>query len=503
MEQKQLINYMSSRGFVWGPSPELYGGVAGFYEYGPNGKLLKNNIEAKIRKTFSFSDFWEVECPIVSPESVWVASGHAGNFSDPLIVTKNSKSNFRVDKLIEENFPDVNAGNMSDDELIDFIKKNKIVAPNGEELILEIKRHILMMKTTLGVSQLAYNRPETATSTYLPFLNYLEHFRNKLPFGVFQIGKAFRNEISPRQHLLRMREFTQAEGQLFIEANNKINFDKFNSISKNKLPFWSADDQINKKAVSLLTINSVLKNNNIKSQAYAWALYVAYDLFLSFGFDSDKIRLRQHLDNEKAFYANDAWDIEIFTNTHGWIEVCGIHDRGNYDLNQHSKHSGRKLEAVCDDGKKIVPHIIEIAFGIDRPIYCLLDNYLTFNNKNEGKNILKIPYDIAPIKIAILPLMNKDSIINLSKEIYSQLKNDYICYYDKGGSIGKRYLRQDEIGTPFCITIDFDSVEKNSITIRDRDSESQIKIPIGKMSEILDFLINKKKSFKDYGEYLI
>lgn len=508
---KEVTAFMYDRGFVYGPSPEIYGGLAGFYDYGPLGKLVKNNIESMIRKVFQRHGFFEVECPTVVPKEVWEASGHLGNFTDPLI--EDTAGNvFRADNLIEEYFleHDIDAADegvmldsASNEELLALIKKYAIVSPaTGQGFVFEIKEHNLMMKTTVGSDKEAYNRPETATTTYLPFPRYLNFFRDKLPFGVFQIGKAYRNEISPRQFLLRMREFTQAEAQLFLFEEQKHLFERFVEVADKRLPLWSAKDQADplKNILSNLdsqpTLKEVVSKGLLKNKAYAWTLALAYDVFVSFGLPKEAIRLRQHHPDELAFYAEDAWDLEVNLPSFGWTEMCGIHDRKEYDLSVHAKHSNTKMEAAKQDGKKEIPHVLEIAFGTDRPTFALLDLFYQTKEKDEGKTTLQVPYHMAPIPVCVFPLVNK--LHEKAYELYKELQDDFIVQYDKSGSVGKRYLRADSQGTPFCVTYDFDTLEKdNCVTVRDRDSGEQKRVPITAVAGTLKRLLAKEILFEE------
>lgn len=495
--RQELIAFMQEKGFVWGPSPEIYGGMAGFYTYAPLGKLLKNKVEKVIRKVFIKNDFWEVECPTVMQKEVWEASGHLGGFSDPVITTK-SGATYRADTLIEEQFPNQQVPK-TDDELLQCIKDRQMKAPNGEEFIMEIKRHNLMMKTTIGLDTEAYNRPETATTTYLPFIRYVDFFRKKLPFGIFQIGKAYRNEISPRQYMLRMREFTQAEAQLFIFKEDKKKFEQFELVKKEVLPMWSARTQEeNSMVLENISLDEAMKKKYLKNKAYAHSVFLAYKLFLEMGIPSERIRLRQHLNDEKAFYADDAWDVEINLNTFGWTEVCGIHDRTDYDLKQHSKASGKELMAQKNEGGKEMPHVIEIAFGVDRPLFALLDNFYEKREKGEGKNIFKVPYHMAPIDVAVFPLVKKGGLQEKAHEVYEELSQDFLAVFDISGSIGRRYQRVAEQGVPYAITIDFDTLEKGICTVRDRDTEEQITVKLDDLKNILKDLLKGRKMFTDF-----
>ncbi|MBR9702395.1 glycine--tRNA ligase, partial [Candidatus Woesearchaeota archaeon] len=335
--------------------------LSGFYTYAPLGKLLKNNVEETIRKVFQRNDFWEVEVPIVTPAKVWEASGHLGNFTDPLIKDVEGGI-YRADHLIEEHYNNkgedpatILAKNPGSEGMLKIIKENNITA-NGKELIQKIENHNLMMQTTVGLEAEAYNRPETATTTYLPFTRYFDFFRKKLPFGVFQIGKAFRNEISPRQFTLRMREFTQAEAQLFIYKDQKNDFALYNKYKNTKLPFWPWDLQEKDSPAMYMTLEEA-RTKFLKNDAYAYTLALTYELFTAVGIPPTSMRLRQHGPKEKAFYAEDAWDIEVKLKSFGWMEMCGVHDRTDYDLKQHAKHSKKELGVSDETHKKEVPHV--------------------------------------------------------------------------------------------------------------------------------------------------
>ncbi len=474
--EKEFLSFIQEAGLIWGPSPEIYNGLAGFYTYGPLGKLLKNKLENLLRQIFNSNGFREIESPTILPDIVWQASGHLNTFSDKIIKCKKCSSSFRADKLIEEKL-NIQADLFSDEKLLDALKKIK--CPNcNSQLENKIEKQSLMVKTEIAGQQTSL-RPETATATYLPFPRYYNYFRKKLPFGVFQIGKAYRNEISPRQHVLRMREFTQAEAQLFIAPDEKNSWPKYNEIKHNALPLLSYKAQSLKE----IKLEDAIKSKIIKSHAYAWCIWLAYSQFLNFNIPKEKIRLRQHAPNEKAFYAEDAWDIEIKLNNYGWTEVCGVHDRSDYDLKQHEKFSKIKLEAQKENGKKFTPHVLEIAFGIDRPLYALIDLFYEKKSEQEGKTIFKIPYHLAPISLAVFPLIKKPELINLAKKIKEDLEKEFVLEYDESGSIGRRYLRAAMFGIPYAITIDFDSIKNNDVTIRDRDTEKQIRVKIKNLKE--------------------
>jgi len=482
--QIELAKYLAEKDFVYGPEPELYDPIAGFYSYGLLGKAMKNNVEQAIRDVFTRNGFFEVEMPIITPEIVWKASGHLDGFNDPVVICSKCKNSFRADKIIEEKIG-IAADSFSDKELIDTIKNKDVTCPSCKgRFDLKIHRHSLMMKTTVGTDTVAYSRPETATTTYLPFKRYAQFFRGKLPFTVFQIGKAFRNEISPRQHLLRQREFTQAEAQIFISKEQKQKFDPFKEIENEKLPLWTEKLQKAKKKADLVSLKDALAKKYLKNQAYAWSINLAYKLFLSVGIPKERIRLRQHNNDEKAFYADDAWDLEVELNSFGWTECCGIHDRTTYDLTQHAKFSKQDLSIRLESGEKIVPDVIEIAFGIDRPFFALLD--IAFFRRDDAKRtVLSLPAKIAPMQIGLFPLVKKDGLYEKSLEVKKEIEKEFRVYFDASGSIGKRYSRLDAVGVPFCVTVDHASLKDESVTIRERDSLKQVRIKVSELTQKL------------------
>src|SRR3990167_457092 len=290
---KEFTSFIQDKGLIWGPDPEIYGGLAGFYTYGPIGKLLKNKVENSVRRIFQSNGLWELEGPTIMPDIVWKASGHLDTFNDPIIYTKDKKESYRADKLLEEN--DVKIDKFDDIYLLELIKKHKIKAPNGKELDLNIERQSLMLKTKVAGTD-ASLRPETATVTYLPFPRFFNFFRRQLPIGVFQIGKAYRNEISPRQSVIRATEFTQAEGQILLDPKEKNNWQEFENIKKAEVNAIPAITQAETK----ISFDELVKKKHIKTKAYAWCLWLAHKQFVSAGIPEKNIRVRQHLDEEKA-----------------------------------------------------------------------------------------------------------------------------------------------------------------------------------------------------------
>ncbi len=493
---EQLTSHVVQNGFIWGPEPEIYGGLAGFYTYGPMGKLLKNKVEDVMRDVFREHHFYEVEAPIIMPEKVWDASGHLETFVDPMVLCSDCSGSFRADKLIEETTEIEAADGFGDEKLLALLDEHDITCPScGGEFLDEVNDYNLMMETEVA-GDTAYNRPETATTTYLPFNRYWRFFRKKLPMKVFQIGKAFRNEISPRQHVLRGREFTQAEGQIFVDPGKKNDWDKYDRIKDRELPFWTAEMQESDDTWGRMTVEDARDRDLLSSDVYSWCIAVAYELFTSVGIPEDRIRLREHTDDEKAHYAKDAWDVEIRLDSFGWTEVCGVHDRGDYDLKQHAERSSESMIVRNEDNEKITPHILEIAFGTDRPVFALLD---IFFDAEDGE--LHIPKHVAPLDAAVFPLVNKEGLPEIAEEIYRQLhEQKFDVEYDDSGSIGKRYARNDAKGTAICITVDFDTKDDDTVTMRDRNSEDQVRIKIEDLGDALERWLYTDVVFEDIGE---
>ncbi|MHA2392371.1 MAG: glycine--tRNA ligase [Promethearchaeota archaeon] len=478
---------LKRRGFIWGPSPEIYGGLAGFYSYGPAGMELKNNILNSFRRELRYFGFGEVECPTIMPEIVWTASGHLERFIDPIVKCKSCNTLYRADKFLQENLPDLMIDGLSFQQMEELIKKHDLSCPKCGTSFQNIEEYNLMLKTSVGNNVTAYLRPETATTTYLLFNRLDQDARRQYPLKIYQFGKAYRNEISPRQGVLRMRAFDQFELQIFISKEQEMDFMDYEEIKLNQLPLldWNLQEKGTDKSNSI-SLEEAIKNKILKKPAYAYCLFVSYHLTKILGIPEDVIRFRQHSINERAHYADDAWDLEIKTKQFGWVEICGIHDRTDYDLKRHAEYSKQNFEVSMGGDPKIkeVPQVLEIAFGIDRIIYTLLET--TFNVE-EGRIILKLKPELAPNNVAVFPLVrNKENIKALALKVHrGLLENRINSFFDAAGSIGKRYRRQDELGTKWCITIDYESLDDNTVTIRNRDSMDQYRTEISNLSHII------------------
>ena len=452
LTMEKLVALCKSRGFVY-PGSEIYGGLANAWDYGPLGVELKNNVKKAWMKKFVQESKYNVglDAAILMNPKTWVASGHVGGFSDPLIDCKNCKTRHRADKLIEdwahENNKDMVADGMTDEEMINFIKDNNIVCPKcGEQNFTPIRKFNLMYKTYQGVTEDSsseiYLRPETAQGIFVNFKNVLRTTRRKLPMGIGQVGKSFRNEITPGNFIFRIREFEQMELEFFCKPGTDMEW----------FEYWRA----------------FCKN---------W--------LLSLGMKEEKIRLRDHSPEELCFYSKGTTDIE-FAFPFGWGELWGIADRTDYDLKQHAQYSGEDFTYLDQEtGEKFVPYCVEPSLGCDRVTLAFLCNAYEEQEIAEGdvRTVLHLHPALAPYKVAVLPLSKKLS--EKAEEVYAKLSKNFMCDYDEAGSIGKRYRREDEIGTPYCVTIDFDTLEDECVTIRDRDTMEQVRVKIDELESYI------------------
>ena len=448
----KIVSLCKNRGYVY-PGSEIYGGLANTWDYGPLGVELKNNIKKAWMKKFVQESKYNVglDAAILMNPEVWVASGHVGGFSDPLIDCKECKTRHRADKLIEEwaheQGNDIIADGMSDEQMINFIKEHHIACPNcGKENFTDIRKFNLMFKTFQGVTEDSkseiYLRPETAQGIFVNFKNVLRTTRRKLPMGIGQIGKAFRNEITPGNFTFRTREFEQMELEFFCKPGTDLEWFKY----------W-------------------------KDYCENW--------LLSLGMKKENIRLRDHSKEELVFYSKATTDIE-YAFPFGWGELWGVADRTDYDLKKHEEHSKEDMSYLdAETNEKYIPYCIEPSLGCDRVALAFLCNAYDEEEIAEGdvRTVLHLHPALAPYKVAVLPLSKKLS--EQAEEVYNKLSKKFMCDYDEAGSIGKRYRREDEIGTPYCVTIDFDTLEDNCVTIRDRDTMEQVRVKIDELENWL------------------
>ena len=450
---EKIVAVAKSRGFVF-PGSEIYGGLANTWDYGPLGVELKNNVKKAWWQKFVQESPYNVgvDCAILMNTQTWVASGHIGGFSDPLMDCKECHERFRADQLIE-NFAkekgielESSVDGWSNEEMQNWINDHNVPCPScGAHNFTDIRQFNLMFKTFQGVAEDAKNtvylRPETAQGIFVNFKNVQRTSRKKVPFGIGQIGKSFRNEITPGNFTFRTREFEQMELEFFCKPGTDLEW----------FGYWRG---------------------------------FCRDWLLSLGIPEDHIRLRDHDPAELAFYSKGTTDIE-YTFPFGWGELWGIADRTDYDLGRHAEVSGQDLTYFDDEtNEKYLPYVIEPSLGADRVVLAFLceaydEENIGTEEKPDIRTVMHFHPALAPIKIAVLPLSKKLS--EPASEIYQQLAKKYACDFDDRGNIGKRYRREDEIGTPFCVTYDFDSEEDHMVTVRDRDTMDQVRIPIAEL----------------------
>ncbi len=461
------------------PSFEVYGGVSGFYDYGPIGSRIKKNIEQLIRDYYLIDEeCFEVECPILSPEAVWIASGHVQNFTDLMTECLKCGEAYRADHLVEEHTK-MSCDGVSICQLSNLIKEKEIKCPKCGGGVGEIYNYNLMFQTFVGPGknkESVYLRPETAQTTYLAFRRLWEVGRKKLPLGVIQIGKSFRNEISPRQGMVRLREFNQAEIQFFVEPDKK-SVENFEEVSGIRARIITKDGR-----EFDMSLRDAVLEGIIKLQMIAYFLGRSLQLFDKMGIDPKSLKLRQHKDEERAFYSTDTWDIEYTSKIFGKIELVGVSDRIDYDLKAHTNLSGQDM-SVSYENRKFIPHVIEIAYGIDRPFYCAIESCY---REDEDRTFFNFPNNIAPYKVGVFPLVKKDGILEKAEEIFELIKKERIyAFYDPAGSIGKRYARADEIGVPECVTVDYETLDDNTVTVRYRDTKKQVRVKVDELCKLL------------------
>lgn len=447
-DMDKLVNHAKSTGFVYQGS-EIYDGLANTWDFGPLGVEMKNNIKRLWWKRFIQESPYNVglDSAIFMNPKVWEASGHVGGFSDPLIDCKECKTRHRADKLIEAYDPSVHSEGWSNEQTMSYIKEHNIVCPNcGKSNFTDVRQFKLMFETHMGVVEddksVVYLRPETAQGIFVNFKNIQRTSRKKVPFGIGQIGKSFRNEITPGNFIFRTREFEQMELEFFCKPGTDLEW----------FGYW---------------------------KDYCW------NFLLNLGVNADSLRMRDHGEEELSFYSNATSDIEYLF-PFGWGELWGIADRTDYDLKKHAEHSGTDMSYLDPTtNEKYIPYCIEPSLGADRVALAFLVDAYDEEELEGGdvRTVMHLHPALAPYKAAVLPLSKKLS--DKADEVYSMLAKNFNVEYDETGSIGKRYRRQDEIGTPFCITVDFETENDGCVTIRHRDSMTQERVEISKLTDFI------------------
>ncbi len=536
------------RGFIW-PAFDIYGGLRGFYDYGPLGAAMKDNIISIWKRYYVLEEgMAEIDSPNLGPEDVFRASGHLEKFEDLMTTCTKCGTSFRADRLITAE----NADALGPDELWSEMQREGIKCPECGGELTKPEPFNLMFRTSIGPKgkreRTGYLRPETAQAMFMDFQYLYRYFRENLPFGAVQVGKGFRNEISPRQGLLRLREFNMAEAEIFFDPESKRwpNFNRYRDDEVLLLPNTGEETRI--------SLGDAVENGIIENEALAYFVGLTRRFLIDVGIDEKRLRFREHLQDEMAHYADDCWDAEVLL-SYGWTEIVGIADRTDYDLSRHGRFSGANLKAMRKyeeprtvrvreivpdfkklgpvfkkdakrvgemlraldadvsgsieielDGRRVtvpedayslrevekkiggedfIPHVIEPSYGIDRILYSVLEhNYIEIEEGGEIYRRLSLPPYVAPVTAGVFPLMARDGLDKLAEEIWTDLRKSGInAVYDDSGSIGRRYARMDEIGTPFCITVDYQTLEDDTVTVRNRENKRQERISVGDISK--------------------
>jgi len=577
-----LVELAKRRGFFL-QSAGAYGGVSGFYTFGPQGAAMKRTVEDTWRERFAIQEgHMEVDAPTVLPEPVFEASGHLDGFDDMLVECPECGQSHRADHIIEDGDTGIaEAESLAPERVEEVIAEYELACPAcGTGLAGQaIEQFNLMFETTIGPgsSSPGYLRPETAQGIFIEFPQLAEYARNQLPFGVTQIGRAYRNEISPRKSLLRVREFTQAELELFVDP--EADEPDISAVADVRAQFYSADAQAEADGEPVeMTVSEAFEDGIVADPWIAYYLGVAAEWYAAIGVDMDRFRFRQHRPGELAHYSEDCWDAEGEVSDPGdepdWIELGGFAYRADYDLSKHDGHSdedftifkqydepvtvekptvdpemgylgpefggaagdvaaalselaeddpdafdgedvtvdvdgesytvpveqtGFAIEAVTESGEHITPHVVEPSLGIDRALYTALDHaYREDEVDGEERTYLELPPAVAPTTVGVFPLMDKDGLGERAREIAAELRAaGFSVAYDDSGAIGRRYRRQDEIGTPYCVTVDYDTLEDASVTIRDRDSTDQTRVAVDDLSTTIESLVDGETTFDE------
>lgn len=484
---EQIIEICKRRGILW-PSYEIYGGLSGFVDLGPIGVSILEKIKDEWRDLFvRKNNNVEISSPILAPAIVFKASGHLSHFKDPIVECTKCAKKFRADQLLPLSQGDSLEG-LSLKKLQTKLSNNDMHCPDCGGHLSKPSHFLTMFKTTIGPyrSSIGYIRPETAQGMFVDFKRVFESSRERFPIGIAQIGKALRNEISPRQGLIRLREFTLMEFEFFFNPNNE-SCKTLTEVSNHILRILPTDMRLRDENEPIeIDVKTALDQGIITSQWMAYFMAISMNFLNSLGIPPKKQLFHEKLPNERAHYSKQTFDLEIFLDRWGWIEVAGFAHRSNHDLKSHMKSSKIDLSIYptnSTNDKKFIPEVVEPSFGAERLLYAILE--YSYHHK-EDRVILQLPRRIAPFHAAVFPLLSKEKFINKSEFVYHHLiANRFDIYHDHRGSIGRRYARADEIGIPIAITIDHQTLDDNTVTIRDRDTWKQKRVQSESLIEIL------------------
>lgn len=575
-EREEVVELAKRRGYLY-PSFEIYGGASGFWDYGPLGASIKNNVVDSWRDLYVVRHgYEEIETTTVGKEDVYVASGHAEGFSDALASCPSCGEFFRADHLVEDQTDVENADGMPNERLAGLLANEEVPCPSCGATLGDatVEGFNLMFETNIGPGsgRKGYLRPETAQGIFVDFQRLKRYFRESLPFGVTQVGRAYRNEINPRQGIVRLREFNQAELEYFKRPDDEIDVSPVENVEVRLYPVKEQEDDDGEPF--LTTVGDAVEDGVIDSPTIAYFVGKSQEWYESIGVDPEKLRFRQHLPDECAHYASDCWDGETLT-TFGWIEVNGVADRSDYDLRKHSEHSGEEMgvwqeydepvvkeETVADPdmsvlgpefgddaadiadalrekarrepdsfegddevtvtvdgndytvpvdatgferretretGENVLPQVIEPSYGLDRIVYTVIEHsYDEDIVDDEDRTVLRLPPSVAPFDAAVFPLVTKDGLEEHAREVEELLRETGLhVKYDGSGAIGRRYRRHDEIGTPLAVTVDYDTKEDGTVTVRDRDTTEQKRVPKDEVVSVVEDVVENRTEFEE------
>jgi len=497
--QDTLSALARRRGFYW-PSYEIYGGQSGYVTYGDLGTKLKRNIEASWRRHFtSRQNVLEIDAPIINPETIFEASGHIANFKEHSAQCTQCNHSFRADHLIEDKTGLENVEAQGGEAIKTLLREHKVKCPRCGGQLADPTLILTMFQTEIGATGglTAYARPEAAQGMFINFKRGHQHAREKLPFALAQIGKVMRNEISPRRGLARTREFTIMELELFLDPENP-GCPWLNEVEDETLKLITETMQEKgEKTPITVTIREALDQGLILQEWSAYYMAVSKRFITGLGVPPEKQRFRAHLPEERSHYSAQTYDHEVQM-SFGWLEVSGHAYRTDYDLKSHQKGADVDMTVLREDGTRFVPHVVEPSFGLGRQFLAALEHAY---ERRDKRNILHLPRELAPIQIQVNPLVTRDGLPEKAREIHATLQEaGYTAQYDESGSIGRRYARADEIGTPLAITIDYDTLQDDTVTIRDRDTWDQVRTPIGELPGKLQGYFLGQLEILDLGE---
>jgi glycyl-tRNA synthetase len=500
-DKYEIISELARRrGFFW-PSFEIYGGVSGFFTYGPLGATLKRRIEDKFRAFYIRPlGILEIESSVIMPAKVFEASGHLDHFKEPMVECEKCKRRFRADHVLQEQagMSDVETEKLNLQELMNEIQKRGAHCQDCGGNLGNPEYFRTMFATTIGPysDSIGYGRPEAAQGIFVEFKRLWESARERLPFGVVQIGHALRNEISPRQGLLRQREFGIMDVEFFFDPEEP-DCPKLKEVENEKLRLLLAEAKLRgeKEAIEV-SVKEALGKGYIKAEWQAYFMVLAKLFLKEIGVPEDKQRFIEKLEWERAHYSTQSFDQEVYLDRWGWEEVSGHAYRTDYDLKHHMEFSGVDMQ-VFKEGRRFIPHVVEPSFGSDRLVYVAVEYAY---QARKDRVLLSIPRDLAPVQAGIYPLVSKDGLPEKAKEVFQMLvSKGFTAEYDESGSIGRRYARADEAGTPLGVTIDYDTLKDEAVTIRDRDSWKQVRTEIKQLPELLRAYFSFEKAFEDLG----